>query len=166
MNNQMELWTEMWDFPNYEISDHGNIRSKKYMKNLSVRQDGREYRMVMLWGGGKKHNKRVGRYVWMSFNKCFCSKTINHINGNAGDDRLTNLECISMEDNIKAAAEKRKLKKKNKYNLSNRDKGYIWRSLTNKTETTWTIMKKYGIPLNYLMTTHKRNSWERYKDDY
>lgn len=166
MSNQDEVWVEMWDFPNYEISNKGNVRSVRHQKPLSIRQDGREYRMVQVWGNKKSHNKRVGRYVWMSFNRCFCDQTINHINGDAGDDRLENLECISMLDNLRAAAHKKKLPRRNKYNLTKADKGYIWRTITNKTETTWTIMKKYGIPLNYLMTTMKRGSWEKYKDEF
>lgn len=157
-----EKWVEMWEFPNYEISNLGNVRhSKRPEKNLSVRQDGREYRTVQVWGGKKSHNKRIGRYVWMSFNNCFCSETIDHINGNAADDRLDNLQCISAKKN----GDKRKKHKKvpNKYNLTKRDKGYIHKSIViDKTETTWTIMKKYGIPLNYLMTTIKRGSWAKH----
>lgn len=158
-----EKWIEMWDFPNYEISNKGNVRSLRHGKKLSIRQDGREYRMVQVWGNGKSHNKRVGRYVWMSFNKQFCSQTIDHINEDAGDDRLENLQCISMEDNNKKRKSFRKL---NKYNLTKKDKGYIHRSITNKKETTWTIMKKYGIPLNYIQTVMKRGSWARFADHF
>lgn len=158
---QNEVWVEMWEFPNYEISNLGNVRSVRHRKPLSIRQDGREYRMVQVWGNGKSHNKRVGRYVWMSFNRCGCALTIDHINGDAGDDRLENLQCISNQENN---AKRTDRSKKNKYQLTKADKGYIHRSITSKKETTWTIMKKYGIPLNYLQTTMKRGSWARYVD--
>jgi len=158
-----EKWVEMWDFPTYEISDMGNIRNAKTEKQLSVRQDGKEYRMVQLWYNGKGYTKRVGRYVWMSFNKCFCKREIDHINGQAGDDRLVNLQCISSKEN----GDKRKKYKKmpNKYNLTKHDKGLIYRGITSRQETTWTIMKKYGIPLNYIMTTMKRGSWAKYANE-
>lgn len=166
MSNELnEKWVEMWEFPHYEISNLGNVRHiKRPEKNLAVRQDGREYRMVCIWGNGKKYNKRIGRYVWMSFNQCGCALTIDHINGNAGDDRLENLQCISNKEN-NAKRTDRSGKQTNKYHLSKRDKGYIHKSIVvDKTETTWTIMKKYGVPLNYLQTTIKRGSWAKYMD--
>jgi hypothetical protein len=159
MENQDEIWIEMFDFPNYEISNIGNVRNAKTEKKLKVRQDGREYRTVSLFYNKKKYSKRVGRYVWMSFNRQFCSATIDHFNGEAGDDRLENLRCISMEEN---RAARKKYKKTNKYNLTKQDKGFIHSSITNGSETTWTIMKKYGVPLNYLQTTIKRGRWEKY----
>lgn len=160
MENPNEKWIEMWDFPTYEISNLGNIRNAKTERKLSIRQDGKEYRMVTLYYNGKNYTKRVGRYVWMSHNKQFCSKTIDHINQDAGDDRIENLQCISMEENL----DKRRKHKKipNKYNLTKELKGYIHKSISNGTETTWTIMKKYGIPLNYIGTTIKRGSWAKY----
>lgn len=159
---QEEIWIEMWDFPTYEISNKGNVRHAIKQKKLSFRQDGKEYRMVQVYYNKKNHTKRIGRYVWMSFNKCYCSKTINHINGDAGDDRLENLECISLADNIK---QRQPFKGKNKYNLTNEDRAYIYKSIAiDKTETTWTIMKKYGIPLNYLATMLRRKSWAKYVD--
>ena len=159
MENNNEIWIECWDFPSYEVSNLGNIRNTKTEKQLKVRQDGREYRMVCLWHNGKGYTKRVGRLVWMSFNKQFCSTTIDHINIDGGDDRLENLRCVPMEVN----RENRKdYSKKNKYNLTKQDKGYIHYSIKNGYETTWTIMKLYGTPLNYIHTTIRRGSWEKY----
>jgi hypothetical protein len=149
----------MWDFPNYEISNLGNIRNAKTERNLVIRQDGKEYRMVTLWANKKVYTKRVGRYVWMSHNKQFCNAYVDHINKDAGDDRIENLRCISPEQN---RAERQNYKRGNKYNLSKKDKGYIHKSLADKTETTWTIMKKYDVPLNYIQTTFKRKSWLKY----
>lgn len=159
MENSNERWVECWDFPNYEVSNLGNIRNAKTGKQLKVRQDGREYRMVCLWHNKKGHTKRLGRLIWQSFNQCDCNETIDHINIDGGDDRLENLRCVSMEIN----RENRKdYSKKNKYNLSKKDKGYIHYSITNGYETTWSIMKKYGTPLNYIQTTIKRGSWEKH----
>jgi hypothetical protein len=154
-----EKWVEMWDFPNYEISNLGNVRNLKTGRLLTVRQDGKEYRMVSLFYNKKKYLKRVGRYVWMSFYKQFCSNTIHHKNGDAGDDRLENLTCIPMKENNRY---RKDYSRKNKYNLTKEDKGYIHESITEGKETTWTIMKKYGIPLNYIGTVMKRKSWKKY----
>jgi len=155
-----EIWVECWDFPSYEVSNLGNIRNSKTGKVLQVRQDGKEYRMASIYYEGKPYTKRLGRYVWMSFNKQFCSATIDHINSNAGDDRLENLRCVSMEEN---RANRKNYRKTNKYNLTKKDKGYISYSMKHGYETTWTLMKLYGLPLNYLSTTRKRNSWAKYE---
>jgi hypothetical protein len=159
MENYNEIWTEMWDFPNYEISNYGRVRNAKTGKVLKIRQDGKEYRMVCLYYDKKAYTKRVGRYVWMSFNNQFCKYSIDHINQNSGDDRLENLRCITMRENYDA---RKPIKKLNKYNLTNKDKGYIHKSITDGTETTWTIMKKYGIPINYVQQVMKRKSWSKY----
>lgn len=157
---QNEVWVEMWDYPKYEISNLGNVRNAKTKKLLSIRGDGHEYRVVSLWVG-RVATKRVGRYVWMSHNNQFCSKTVDHINGISSDDRLENLQCISMKENND---KRRAVMTKNKYNLTNKDKGYIHRSLHNGTETTWTIRKKYGIPLNYIGNVKRRGSWAKYAE--
>jgi hypothetical protein len=80
-------------------------------------------------------------------------------NKDNGDDTLENLTCISSEANRETRVD---FAKKNKYNLSKEDKGYIHNSITGGTETTWTIMKKYNIPMNYISTTIKRGSWAKY----
>jgi hypothetical protein len=160
MENKEEIWVECWDFPGYEISNLGNVRNGKTGKLLTTRQDGKEYRMVCLYHDGKSYTKRIGRYVWMSFNKQFCSATIDHINSNAGDDRLENLRCVSMEEN---RANRKNYSKKNKYNLTKKDKGYISYTLNNEYETTWTLMRLYGLPLNYLSIVRKRQCWTKYE---
>lgn len=154
-----EVWVEMWDYPAYEISNKGNVRNAKTGKSLAVRQIGRDYRNVSIYANGKTHTKRIGRYVWMSFNRQFCSKTIDHQNQNAGDDRLENLRCVDMQTNYENRSYSNY---KNKYELTNKDRGYIHYSISNGYETTWTIMLKYHIPMNYLQTTMKRQSWLKY----
>lgn len=161
MTEVKEIWVEMWEFPKYEISNLGNVRNAKTEKQLAVRQDGKEYRMVCIWDK-KSHTKRVGRYVWQSFNECDCKETIDHINRDAGDDRLENLRCVPMADNNR---NRKNCKYNNKYNLSPQTKKEIITGITNETETTWTIMKKYGIPLNYIGTVIRRGSWLKYLDN-
>lgn len=161
MKDEKEIWVEMWDFPNYEISNLGNVRNARTGRKLKIQQDGSEYRMVCLWYNRKAYTKRVGRYVWMSFNKCDCNLTIDHINVDAGDDRLSNLRCVSMKENYDNKKETSKIKS-NKYNLTKKDKGYIHYSIKNGYESSWTIMKLYGTPLRYITTSIKRGSWEKY----
>lgn len=161
MNYENEIWVPVYGNPRYEISNYGRVRNFRTKLILATRQDGKQYRMVNLWDG-KVQLKRIARMVWQSFNGCDCGMTIDHINHDPADDRLENLQCISMEDNWARRKEKGQTAIKNKYDLTDWDKGYIHRSITGKTETTWTIMKKYGIPINYLQTTIKRGSWAKF----
>ena len=154
-----EIWVEMWGFPTYEISNLGNVRNAKTEKVLKARSTGRDYRMICIFYHGKVYTKRIGRYVWMSFNKQYCDGIVIHINEDHSDDRLENLNCICGLDHRKS---RQNYEVKNKYNLTNEDKGYIHNSITGGTETTWTIMKKYNVPLNYISTTIKRGSWAKY----
>ena len=161
MTEVKEVWVEMWEFPKYEISNLGNVRNVKTEKKLAIRQDGKEYRMVSIFDK-KVHTKRVGRYVWQSFNKCSCKETIDHINRDAGDDNLGNLRCVPMEFNNR---NRKNCEYSNKYNLTPEIKKEIITGVKNGTHTTWTIMKKWDIPLNYIGTVIRRGSWEKYLDN-
>ena len=123
----------------------------------------------------KVATKRVGRLIWQSFNKCNCYETIEHINQKSNDDRLENLECVSMEQNIK---NRNKIPRgQNKYNLTPEIKAHIQLGMQNKilndncvkkltpSYSTWDVMKKYGIPLNYISQVFWRGSWKKYLND-
>jgi hypothetical protein len=51
---------------------------------------------------------------------------------------------------------------KNKYNLTDEIKGEIAHKLQTKEWTTWTVMKKYGIPTKYTRSVRSRGSWNKY----
>jgi len=155
----METWIEMWDFPKYEISNLGNIRNARTNKLLKIETDSEGYNNVYLYHNKKKYRKRVGRLVWMSHNKQFCSLTVDHKNGDSLDDRADNLQCISITEN---RSKRKKYAKNNKYNITNEIRAYVHTSMTDGTETSWTIMKKYGIPLRYTRKVMQRGSWKKY----
>lgn len=163
MENEIkEIWVEMWDYPNYEVSNLGRVRRAKNQRVLKIRKDGNHYNMVCIYYNGKKYNKRLGRSIWQSFNKCDCKYTVDHINRVKDDDRLENLRCITMEEQYK---NKSKLEKKNKYNLSPKIKAMIQRKWNNKEWTSWEIMKKFELPINYVKTTMSRGSWQKFAND-
>lgn len=157
-----EKWVELYEFPNYEISNTGKVRNIKRNKLLKVELDSDGYNNLCLYKDGKKYRRRVGRLVWMSFNNQFCKHTIDHINSDSSDDRIKNLQCIPIEDN---RGRRKNYEKKNKYNLTNEIRAYIHTSMTDKTETSWTIMKKYGLPLRYIRKVMERGSWKKYVKD-
>jgi hypothetical protein len=154
-----EIWVEMWDFPTYEVSNTGKVRNAKTGRELKVKSDGENYRVVSLWYQGKKYTKRTARLVWNSFNQQYCSKTVDHIDRNGSNDNINNLRCVSMKENRN---NREKITTRNKYNLTPELKGHICREIISGRETTWTIMKKYGIPTKYTQTMMKRGTWNKY----
>lgn len=95
----------------YEVSDQGKVASlptfyKRRIILKSWRQKGYEY--VALVKDNKKKNKRVHIVVMEAFtdyrsdgtNK---EKTIDHIDGNKANNKLENLEVVTMSENIKRA---------------------------------------------------------------
>lgn len=155
---EQEKWVEMWDYPKYEISNLGNVRNAKTEKKLSIRIDGNGYRVVSLWEN-KVHTKRVGRYVWMSFNNQFCRATVDHIDDNRTNDNLDNLQCISMMENIK---KRKPIIKGNKYNISDENKKQFQEDFLKGLISSWDIHKRTKAPLNYIKQSLKRGTWNKY----
>jgi len=154
-----EIWIEMFDFPNYEVSNMGNVRNAKTKKQLKFHHDGKQYLLVRLHYNKKKYTKRVSRLIWNSFNGCDCAETVHHKNHDRGDNRLQNLDCITRIANIR---DRIKVTKKNVYDLSDDTKGEIARKYENGEWSTWDIMKIFQVPINYIQTTMKRGSWKKH----
>jgi phosphoribosylanthranilate isomerase len=158
-NLRGERWIEIYGFPNYQISNMGRIKNVRRGNLVKLSDDGSGYLVVGLFYNKKRHMKRVARLVWNSFSQCDCAETIDHINRNKGDNRLKNLRCITMKENNE---NKKRENPKNKYNLTDEIKGEIAHKLQTKEWTTWTVMKKYGIPTKYTRSVRSRGSWNKY----
>lgn len=90
----MEEFRELKDFDNYLISNLGRIYSKKRRTCLKVKRlAGNGYYQVRLSKDGKYIYKNLHRILAETFipnpNNY---RTVNHINGNKLDNRLSNLE--------------------------------------------------------------------------
>lgn len=159
MNNQEQIWKEVPNHENYEISNEGKIRRRSNEKELKLRPaDNRGYSVITLFTDKKKYTKKVARLVWEAFNGCPCKLTVDHIDRNPSNNNINNLRCITLQENLK---NRNIYKEKNKYNLTTEDKMNIVRDYRLKLETTWTLSNKLGIPINYLQTVFKRGSWDK-----
>lgn len=116
-----EIWKDIPDYSGYQVSDLGRVRThnkttitdkhgirhwkdrilkQKKSTNKYYRQD---YR-VDLWSAGTHKTLLVARLVAFTFfeeNINNRKLTVNHINGNSLDNRLTNLEIIDLKNNIR-----------------------------------------------------------------
>lgn len=104
--NQMELneeWRRLPDFPDYEVSNIGKVRSLKRGKQriLKDRPDGSGYYQVVLCKDGKEYSHKVHRLVAMLFlTNTENKQQIDHINRNIIDNRVENLRWCTRSENM------------------------------------------------------------------
>jgi hypothetical protein len=100
-NFDLSLFIDIPLNKNYMISKGGDIYSKYLKKFLSFRKD-RDYHSVKLYNNGKYKSYFIHRLVANAFlnfdiNSKLC---INHIDGNKKNNKLENLEILSISQNV------------------------------------------------------------------
>lgn len=112
-----EIWKEVKDYPNYEISNFGRVKALKFYSNVHKKYYDRElilkektnrfgYKFVSL-GCGKRGNRKnvmIHRLVAQAFiHNSNNYKEINHIDGNKANNNVNNLEWCTRSENMKHA---------------------------------------------------------------
>ena len=106
-----EEWRTIFDFPNYEVSNKGNIRSKEYNDSLGHLRSSKKlkkqvnncgYEYVILSSKEEKHKTlTVHRIVAKTFIPNPEEKEdVNHIDGNKLNNNVNNLEWTTTQENI------------------------------------------------------------------
>ena len=110
VDKRMEVWRTIPDFPDYEASSLGRIRSKnrkdclgrsKYGKVLSQFVDSRDcYVCVNVWRNGKSKMMRVHRLIAMAFlPNPHNLPEVNHKDENKRNNAVSNLEWCTHQYN-------------------------------------------------------------------
>lgn len=94
-------------YPDYAVSRCGNVFSFKYGKHRQLKpSDNGGYRQVVLYKNKKAKTIKVHRLVAMTWIDLIPSdKVVNHINGIKHDNRVENLEIVSVQENLQHALE-------------------------------------------------------------
>lgn len=118
MVNRMKRWKDIPGYEGlYQASTEGQIRSapgkvtntqyhgNRHWQTRILKGRGSNYKTgqrVSLWKDGKPTGWLVARLVAITWVPGFAEgMTVNHINGNRMDNRICNLEWLSLADNIR-----------------------------------------------------------------
>lgn len=110
----MEEWRSIQGYPNYEVSNKGNVRSidrlstrkggKVHLKGklLKPTENANGYKSVILYSGNRNNHKKflIHRLVALAFiNKPINMDYINHKDENKGNNNVDNLEWCDCQYN-------------------------------------------------------------------
>lgn len=102
----MEKWKKIKDYPDYEVSTLGRIRSHKHNKSRIMKQHlvNSGYKTLILREGGRSRRLTVHRLVAKAFVANDNDKPqVNHLDGNKQSNRSNNLEwCTGSENRLHA----------------------------------------------------------------
>ena len=95
------IWKEIPDFEGlYSVSNTGEVYSHIRNKTLSPHIDRYGYPVVGLSKKGKSYTRTIHRLVALTFIPNPCNKpTVNHINEIKTDNRVENLEWMTVKEN-------------------------------------------------------------------
>lgn len=101
-----EIWKDIEEAPNYEVSNLGRVRNKKTRRILNPGVYGatgyKQVNMAIPAEGNKQRKRYIHRLVAIAFvpnpdNK----REVDHINGDKTDNRAENLEWVTSSENQK-----------------------------------------------------------------
>lgn len=100
----MAEWRPITDFPNYQVSDSGEVVNIVTGKQLKPIHERTGYSHVTLCGDGRHKQTSIHRLVAREFiNNPENKPMVNHIDGNKANNHVDNLEWCTYSENMQHA---------------------------------------------------------------
>jgi hypothetical protein len=102
----MEVWKDIIDFPNYQVSNLGNVRNKKRLNVLKPKPVSKQYGYIcyevyISKDGGKQYHKKIHRLVGEAFIPNPENKSeIDHIDRDPSNNHVDNLRWVTRSENV------------------------------------------------------------------
>ena len=107
LSNMEEVWKEIEGYPNYMISNMGNVKSLNFRGNTGIEElrkpvlNHNGYLTLILSKDGKQKGFMIHRLVYETFvGEIPQGMQVNHINEDKTDNRLENLNLMTPKENI------------------------------------------------------------------
>lgn len=93
----MEIFKEIKDYPDYQVSNYGNVKSMKYKKQRILKSYLRNgYPSVFIFNKNGEKREYIHRLIVKSFIRdLVSSEQIDHIDGNRLNNKLENLDIVN-----------------------------------------------------------------------
>lgn len=99
----MENYRQILEYPNYEVSDLGNVRRIGKEVILKPIDNGKGYKLAHLSNNKGRRLCLIHRLVMITFSYIENNMDVNHIDGNKANNILLNLEWITKSNNTRHA---------------------------------------------------------------
>ena len=97
---RMEIWKDIKDFPGYQISNLGRVKSfRQGVQILKLSKHTKGYPNVSMRKNGKSVTKTTHRLLAIAFLGLKKDQWVNHFDGDKTNNDLKNLECCSATHN-------------------------------------------------------------------
>lgn len=158
---KLEVWKDIENYPNYQVSSFGNVKSKprKGTHGGILKQEVNKYGYckVLLLNNNKRLSASVHRLVAQAFipNPSNLPQ-VNHIDGNKLNNHTDNLEWCTPKDNVRHRFEVLKQKHYRKYDI------YDW----NDKESIKEYHKNYQKSNKEKIAKYQREYYQKKKEQF
>lgn len=156
----MTRWRDIDGYPNYEVSDLGDIQNKKTGKYLIPINRGR-YLAVNLCNKGKMKTLNINRLVLLSFREQPSPKHNHaaHYDGNPYNNRLDNLRWATCQENTDDRRRHGRIARGSSQGLSKLTEEDVI-SIRKSSAVAAELAKAYGVCIKTIYRVKQRRTWE------